>query len=245
VRQARSARQPPKLRAGISGRHAFGPRNRGRHGRRPLLAPPRAGTNNPGPLPWLPGIPPTLLHNHPVWGDYLAKRSQLIADLAGQVQDQAWQGDAEAAWAPPGSHPSTALIGEIAVWWAANGINPQGPRPTGGGQFETLPALSKQRLDRDIAHSTDSSRSTRADERQTRGTARSSYNNRQRPYRNPNGVPAGRSRHADSTPQASDRDARNTRMHSTRPRQTGTPPNLALFICREWYRLSMAPRPAG
>jgi hypothetical protein len=62
---------------------------------------------------------------------------------------------------------------------------------------------------------------------------------------NPNGVPAGRSRHADSTPQASGRDARNTRMHSTRPRQTGTPPNLALFICREWYRLSMAPRPAG
>ena len=47
---------------------------------------------------------------------------------------------------------------------------------------------------------------------------------------NPNGVPAGRPRHADSTPQASDRDARNTRMHSTRPRQTGsTLPNLALF----------------
>jgi hypothetical protein len=33
----------------------------------------------------------------------------------------------------------------------------------------------------------------------------------------------------DSTPQAADRDARNTRMHSTRPRQTGsTLPNLAL-----------------
>jgi hypothetical protein len=28
---------------------------------------------NPGPLPWLPGIPETL-HDHPVWGAYLAKR---------------------------------------------------------------------------------------------------------------------------------------------------------------------------
>ena len=37
---------------------------------------------NPGPLPWLPGIPPTL-HAHPVWGAYLARRSQLVADLAG------------------------------------------------------------------------------------------------------------------------------------------------------------------
>ena len=28
---------------------------------------------NPGPLPWLPGIPPTL-HDHPTWGEYLEKR---------------------------------------------------------------------------------------------------------------------------------------------------------------------------
>ena len=49
--------------------------------RLPALAP-----IDPGPLPWLPGIPPTL-HGHPVWGDYLAKRSQLVADLADQVQD--------------------------------------------------------------------------------------------------------------------------------------------------------------
>jgi len=43
-----------------------------------------------GPLPWLPGIPPTL-HGHPVWGAYLAKRSQLVADLANQVQHHARQ----------------------------------------------------------------------------------------------------------------------------------------------------------
>ena len=119
--------------------------------RLPALAP-----VDPGPLPWLPGIPSTL-HAHPVWGDYLAKRSQLVADLADQVQDHACQGDAEPVWAAPGTHPSTALIGEIAVWRAANGINPEDPRPTGGTQLETLPALWKQRLDRHIARSTDPS----------------------------------------------------------------------------------------
>ena len=72
--------------------------------RLPALTP-----TNPGPLPWLPGIPPTL-HAHPVWGTYLAKRSQLVADLADQVQDHACQGDGQPVWAPPGSHPSTALI---------------------------------------------------------------------------------------------------------------------------------------
>jgi hypothetical protein len=47
---------------------------------------------SPGPLPWLPGIPPALQAD-PVWGDYLAKRSQLVADLVDQVQDHACQGD--------------------------------------------------------------------------------------------------------------------------------------------------------
>jgi hypothetical protein len=143
---------------------------------------------DPGPLPWLPGIPETL-RSHPGWGPYLTKRSQLVADLADQIQDHACQ-DGTPVWAAAG-RLSTALVGDIAVWRAANGINPQDPRPSGGTQVETLPALWKQRLDRDIAHSTDSSRSARADERQTRGTARSSYNNRQRPYRKPERRPSG------------------------------------------------------
>ena len=121
--------------------------------------------SNPGPLPWLPGIPPTL-HAHPVWGAYLAKRSQLVADLANQVQDHACQGDGSPAWAPPGSHPNTALIGEIAVWRAANGINPQDPRPTGGTQLETLAALWKQHLERHLTRSADSSGNARFNERQ-------------------------------------------------------------------------------
>jgi conjugative relaxase-like TrwC/TraI family protein len=145
---------------------------------------------DPGPLPWLPGIPETL-HSHSVWGAYLAKRSQLVANLANQVQDHACQGDAPPVWAAPGTHPN-ALIGEIAVWRAANGINPQDPRPTGGTQLETLPALWKQRLDRDVARATDPPADAKADERQTRHTALSrSYDNRQRPYQTPERRPSG------------------------------------------------------
>jgi conjugative relaxase-like TrwC/TraI family protein len=146
---------------------------------------------NPGPLPWLPGIPEAL-HDHPVWGQYLAKRSQLAADLAGQVQDHACQGDAPPAWAAPGSHPSTALVREIAVWRAANGIDPQDPRPTGGGgQLETLPALWKQRLDRDIARATSQPADVRADERQAGRTALSPSGDRQRPYQRGERRPSG------------------------------------------------------
>ena len=88
---------------------------------------PELTPTNPGPLPWLPSIPPTL-HAHPVWGDYLAKRSQLVADLTDQVRAHACQGDAQPIWAPPESHPSSGLVREIAVWRAANGIH-QSPRP--------------------------------------------------------------------------------------------------------------------
>jgi hypothetical protein len=126
-----------------------------------------------------------------VWGAYLAKRSQLVADLADQVEDHACQGDGPPVWAAPGSHLSTALIGEIAVWRAANGIDPQDPRPTGGTQLETLPALWKQRLDRDIARATYPPTDARADERQAAHTALSSYHDRQPPYQTPSRCPNG------------------------------------------------------
>jgi hypothetical protein len=136
---------------------------------------------DPGPLPWLPGIPQTL-QTQPVWGSYLAKRYQLVADLADHVQDHACQGDREPAWVTAGHHPSTALIREIAIWRAANGINPQDTRPTGqgGGQLDTAAALWKQRLDRHIARSTDSSDSEGFNERLAPHTAlsRSHHDNR-------------------------------------------------------------------
>jgi conjugative relaxase-like TrwC/TraI family protein len=155
--------------------------------RLPELAP-----THRGPLPWLPSIPESL-HSHLVWGAYLAQRSQLVADLAGQVQDHACQGDAKPVWAAAGTHPSTALIGEIAVWRAANGIDPQDPRPTGGGgQLQTALALWKQRLDRHIARSADSSGNARFDQRRAAHTALNRWrDNSQRPYQSPGQRPNG------------------------------------------------------
>jgi hypothetical protein len=150
--------------------------------RLPALTP-----TDPGPLPWLPAIPSTL-QAHPVWGVYLAKRSQSVTDLADQIQDHACQGAAEPIGAPPSRHPSVTLIGEIAVWRAAHGINPQDPQATGGIQLETLPALWKQRLDRDIARAT----YARADKRQTAHTAfRPRHDDTQRPYPKPERRPSG------------------------------------------------------
>jgi hypothetical protein len=162
--------------------------------RLPELAP-----TDPGPLPWLLGIPETL-HAHPVWGDYLAKRSQLVADLADQIQNHAYQIGGPPVWAAPGSHPSTALVGDIAVWRAANGINPQDPRLTGGTQLETLPALWKQRLNRDIARATNPPADARTDKPHAGRTALSPREVRQRPYQQPERRPSRPSpRPADST----------------------------------------------
>jgi hypothetical protein len=120
------------------------------------------------------------------------KRSQLVADLADQVQDHACEGADPPTWATPESHLSTALVGEIAVWRAANGINPQDPRPTGGTPLETLPALWKQRLDRAIACATYPPADARADERQAAQTAlRRGHDHSQRNYQKPEQRPRG------------------------------------------------------
>jgi len=151
-----------------------------------LLAP-----TDPGPLPWLPGIPSTL-HADPAWRGYLAKRSRLVADLAGQIRDLATRVDDQPVWAPPGSHPRTELIGELAVWRAARGIDPQDPRPTGGTQLEMPPALWKQRLDRDLARASDPPADARVDEQQAADTPlRRWRDDRQRVYQQPERRPGG------------------------------------------------------
>ncbi len=146
---------------------------------------------SPGPLPWLPGIPPTL-HAHPVWGPYLAKRSQLVADLADQVQHHACQGDGPASLGctgnPPKHRPSFA---KSQCGGPPTASIPKTRRPTGGTQLETLPALWKQRLDRDIARATDPPADARADERQAAHTALSRRDDRQRPYQKPERRPSG------------------------------------------------------
>jgi conjugative relaxase-like TrwC/TraI family protein len=108
---------------------------------------PEPASTDPGPLPWLPGIPKAL-HDHPVWGEYLATRSDLVIGLASQVRRHATQDGTQPVWAPPGSHPPAALLGEVAVWRAAVGMDPRDRRPTGAGQLQTAAALWQQRLDR-------------------------------------------------------------------------------------------------
>jgi conjugative relaxase-like TrwC/TraI family protein len=111
---------------------------------------PETAPTDPGPLPWLPGIPEAL-HDHPVWGEYLAKRSQLVIGLADRVRDCASQDSEQPVWAPPGSHPSVALIGEVEVWRAAVGVDPQDRQPTGAGQLQAASTLWQQNLDREVA----------------------------------------------------------------------------------------------
>jgi hypothetical protein len=143
---------------------------------------------DPGPLPWLPGIPPTLQADS-VWGEYLAKRSRLVANLAAQLRDQLCQAEQPPAWAAAGGHHA-ALIREIAVWRAANGINPEDPRPIrGGGQPGT--AGGKHRLDWQIARGAEPSGNARFDERQAAHTAQSRSHHSRRPYQTPGQRPNG------------------------------------------------------
>jgi hypothetical protein len=109
---------------------------------------------DPGPLPWLPGVPDAL-HDHHVWGQYLAKRSQLVTVLANQVRGHVGQDETQHAWAPAGSRPNLAIIGEVAVWRAATGIEPSDPRPTGAAQLQTASALWQHHLDRTLARVSD------------------------------------------------------------------------------------------
>ena len=106
---------------------------------------------DPGPLPWLPGIPSTL-HDHHVWAQYLAQRSQLVSGLADQVRDRASHSREQPVWAPPGSHPTAAILGEVAVWRAAVRVDPHDRRATGREQLQISSAEWQRHLERRIAH---------------------------------------------------------------------------------------------
>ena len=116
--------------------------------------PERTSTLGQPPLPWLPRIPQAI-NDHPDWRHYLARRSQLIADLADHIRHHADHDGTQPHWVPQGSSLSAALIGEVAVWRAANGVDPDDPRPTGPKQLPTASTEWQQRLDRSITHASD------------------------------------------------------------------------------------------
>jgi conjugative relaxase-like TrwC/TraI family protein len=111
-------------------------------------------THGQPPLPWLPGIPQAI-NDHPDWRQYLARRSQLIADLADHIRHHADHDGSQPHWLPQDNSLSAALIGEVAVWRAANGVNPHDRRPTGPKQLPTAAAEWQQHLDRSITHASD------------------------------------------------------------------------------------------
>lgn len=99
-----------------------------------------------GPLPWLAGIP-TELAQHPLWGDYLNARQDLIRALAEQVRED----QSQPAWAAAmASAPPASLIADIQVWRAANGVPDTDLRPTGEPQHAAAAIRCQKRLDHQL-----------------------------------------------------------------------------------------------
>jgi hypothetical protein len=154
-----------------------------------------AAPTDPGPLPWLPGVPNALL-DHPVWDEYLTKRSELVTHPADQGPRPGGPRPLP-LWAPQDSHPTPDIIGEVAVWGAANGIDCSDRRPTGPGHLRTAPAMWQQHLDWTVAHFGDEPGTSHIQERPaTRNVGGLHYDDRQLPHqaaeRRPNGPPPGR-----------------------------------------------------
>ena len=159
--------------------------------RLPALTP-----TDPGPLPWLPAIPSTL-QAHPVWGVYLAKLSQSVTDLADQIQDHACKlppsqsGHRRAdTRAPPSSAksqcggPPTGSIPKTHKQPVES--NSKRSRPSGNNASTGISLVPPTR-----GPTSDRQHTPHLDPGTTTRSART---------QNPNGVPAGRPRLADSTP---------------------------------------------
>jgi len=88
----------------------------------------------PGPLPWLPAIPPGL-ETDQTWGIYLQARHGYTTYLAEQVAERAraWTPTSAPAWAAPllGADGAGDLLADLAVWRAANHVTDSDLTPTG------------------------------------------------------------------------------------------------------------------
>jgi DNA primase catalytic core len=104
----------------------------------------------PGPLPWLPGIPQGL-RDHPVWGDYLAARSDLVRTLADQVRGSVADTDPPAWVTQCGTMLPSSVVGELSVWRAAMQVSPEDRRPTGPVQLQKAARTWQRHLDRQVA----------------------------------------------------------------------------------------------
>ncbi|AXH95988.1 MobF family relaxase [Ornithinimicrobium avium] len=99
----------------------------------------------PGPLPWIPGIPAPLTDDQ-TWGPYLAARAQRITDLAQDVAEHAVTA-ATPQWAAQGTaRPADDVLAAVAVWRAANQVDPADLRPTGPAHASKAAATYQRQL---------------------------------------------------------------------------------------------------
>jgi hypothetical protein len=88
-------------------------------------------SQQPGPLPWLPAVP-SRLTEPPDWAAYLTARADHVRDLADRVRADAetWAAGDAPGWSGPYLH-NPGLVGDLAVWRAAESVDPADPRPAG------------------------------------------------------------------------------------------------------------------
>ena len=100
----------------------------------------------PGPLPWTPATPASLLEDAQ-WGPYLQARQARVRDLATQVRTAARDhGVPDWAAGTPAATNRT-LLAELATWRAATEVPNSDRRPTGPPQLQKAPARWQARLD--------------------------------------------------------------------------------------------------
>ncbi len=99
----------------------------------------------PGPLPWLPGIPPALASD-PTWGPYLTARAQRVTDLTQEVAEHAVTAPTP-AWATQGTaRPADDVLAKVAIWRAATQVDSADLRPTGPQQVSKAAAIYQRAL---------------------------------------------------------------------------------------------------
>jgi len=84
-----------------------------------------------GPLPWLPAVPAAVAQP-PTWNTYLQARAAQVTDLAAQIRSEVagWDAGTAPAWAVP-YLPDRQLVGDLAVWRAAESVPDMDVRPAG------------------------------------------------------------------------------------------------------------------
>ena len=103
-----------------------------------------------GPLPWLPGIPHGL-RDHPMWGAYLAARSDLVRTLADETRATVADTDPPAWATQRGAVVPSSVVGDVQVWRAAMQVSPSDRRPTGPVQLQKAGRTWQVHLDRQVA----------------------------------------------------------------------------------------------